>query len=82
MSCLEPSLNAEAATKLLEMCPEIESFRKSKIITDDRTIDDYKTELQKEADNVILDPQDNNNNDLIDKNDEQIHEAKMNTFVG
>ena len=81
MSSLE-SLNDEAATKLLDMGPEIESLRKSKIITDDRNSSD-ETELQKEADNsVTLEPQDKNNNDLIDKNDERIHEAKMNTFVG
>ena len=82
MSSLE-SLNDEAATKLLDMGPEIESLRKSKIITDDRNSSDHETELQKEADNnVTLEPQDKNNNDLIDKNDERIHEAKINTFVG
>ena len=82
MSSLE-SLNDEAATKLLDMGPEIESLRKFKIITDDRSSSDHETELQKEADNsVTLEPQDKNNNDLIDKNDERIHEAKMNTFVG
>ena len=83
MSSLE-SLNDEAATKLLDMGPEIESLRKSRnIITDDRNSSDHETELQKEEDNnVTLEPQDKNNNDLIDKNDERIHEAKMNTFVG
>ena len=83
MSSLE-SLNDEAATKLLDMGPEIESLRKSRnISTEDRNSSDHETELQKEADNsVTLEPQDKNNNDLIDKNDERIHEAKMNTFVG
>ena len=82
MSSLE-SLNDEAATKLLDMGPEIESLRKSKIIIDDRNSSDHETELHKEEDNnVTLEPQDKNNNDLIDKNDERIHEAKMNTFVG
>ena len=82
MSSLE-SLNDEAATKLLDMGPEIESLRKSRnIITDDRNSSDHETELQKEDNSVTLEPQDKNNNDLIDKNDERIHEAKMNTFVG
>ena len=82
MSSLE-SLNDEAATKLLDMGPEIESLRKSRNITDERSSSDHETELQKEEDNnVTLEPQDKNNNDLIDKNDERIHEAKMNTFVG
>ena len=43
------------------------------------------SDLQKEAevDDLTIEPQDKNNNDhLIDKNDERIHEAKMNTFVG
>ena len=46
--------------------------------------DSQKENEEKEEpddDGVILEPQDKND-DLIDKNDERIHEAKMNTFVG